>query len=108
MQKETIFHAFAECSRFFAPNTFFFTLLIALFIDFNYFFSLQTFILGIKYTQKTKEKSQLLNYIVGQKTKMGIPVYPSQRNKVDQKRKYSVVTVTIALIKVKAFNQLSF
>ena len=74
--RETVFHCFLECKRL-EPL---FMLLERLFGHVGEIFSKQVFILGFKYKLKTKQKSQIMNFILGQ-AKMAI--YISRKKKIE-------------------------
>ena len=90
-ERETVFHCFFECVRL----TPLFLFLKRLFGEFGEFFSKQVFILGYKYSRRTRDKCQLFNFLLGQ-AKMAI--YISRKNKINGSFAFDVITVLIRMI----------
>lgn len=74
-QKETVFHAFMHCERL-KPL---FDILGMPFNSFNVIFSMKIFICGFKYLKNCRQKSQLLNFLLGQ-AKMAIYATRKEKN----------------------------
>ncbi len=70
--RETVFHAFMQCSRL----NHLFMVLRSLFGCFNETFSMEIFVLGAKYVKKKHYDCQLLNFILGQAK---LAVYTSRK-----------------------------
>lgn len=92
LQRETLFHAFMQCSRL-QPL---FDCLTNMFISFDEKFTQSVFIFGFKYRRSSQFKCQLLNFILG-KAKMAI--YMSRREKMEQRGDHNVVMVFLAMVK---------
>lgn len=100
-KRETVFHAFAQCSRL----DLLFNILRSLFICFNDLFSVETFILGVKYTRNRRFDCQLLNFIVGQAK---LAVYTSRKSRIEKKPGQDVSVVFKALIKSRVLIDFNF
>ena len=99
--KETIFHCFYECHRL--SDLFLF--LQVVFTSFKEVFNKQVFIYGFKYTRQQKQKSQLLNFVLGQ-AKMA--VYITRKRKVEQDIHIEPVPVCINMIRSRLLVDFSF
>ncbi len=89
-ERETVFHCFTECHR-----------LSALFLFLQGVFTVFTkgvFICGFKYTRQKKEKSQLLNFVLGL-AKMAVYVSRRRRVEVEGGETISPLTMCVELIR---------
>lgn len=100
-KKETIFHCFMECTRLCCL----FDFLTLLFGKLDEVFTVQSFILGFRYSAKNKMKCQLLNFIVGE-AKMAI--YISQKNKIEGMEGWEVLSICKNRIKARVWVDFKF
>lgn len=100
-ERETVFHCFTECQRLSAL----FLFLQTVFTAFTEVFTKHVFIAGFKHTRQKKQKSRLLNFVLGQ-AKMA--VYVSRRKKVEEGEITSPVHVCVGLIRSRISLDFSF
>lgn len=100
-KRETVFHAFMECSRL-QPL---FDVLRSLFKAFNEAFSKEIFVLGAKYVQKRQIDCQLMNFILGQAK---LAIYSSRKNKTEQRPGHNVTVLFSTLIKSRVLIDFNF
>ena len=74
LERETIYHCFAQCPRL----VFIFRTLSALLMSVGEVFTKQMFVFGFKYGKKSMKKGQLLNFIFGQAK---LAIYLSRKEK---------------------------
>jgi len=99
-KRETVFHAFMECSRL---NPLF-DVLRSLFDAFNETFSKEIFVLGAKYVQKRRIDCQLVNFILGQAK---LAIY-SSRKKIEQRPGHNVTVFFSTLVKSRVLIDFNF
>ncbi len=78
-----------------------FDMLEELFNSFNVMFSMKLFICGFKYVRSRRQKSHLMNFLLGQ-AKMAI--YVTRKEKFDMNINKSLVAVVSKLVKIQDFN----
>ena len=100
-ERETVFHCFSECHRLSAL----FLFLQRVFTAFTEVFTRGVFICGFKYTRQKKEKSQLLNFVLGQ-AKMA--VYVSRKRRVEGGETICPVLVCVEMIRARIRLDFSF
>ncbi|KAE8284777.1 hypothetical protein D5F01_LYC16212 [Larimichthys crocea] len=93
-ERETVFHCFTGCHRLSAL----FSFLRCVFTAFTEVFTREVFICGFKYTRPKKEKSQLLNFVLGQ-AKMAVHV--SRKRRVEGGETISPVHICVDLIRAR-------